>query len=668
MDTDDIKEEIRRRVDIAELIGHYVPLQRAGSRLRARCPFHQERTPSFYVDPDRGFWKCFGCGAAGDLFSFVMKMEGLTFPEAAERLAQRAGLEWRPGPEAAKSGRDRQTVLEANDAAAQFFEQGLHSPAGVEALDYLQRRGVTAESMATFRLGYAPPGWDNLLRHLAGKGHGEQLLEQAGLAKRGERGGHYDVFRHRIIFPIVDVSGRVIGFGGRALDPEDPAKYLNSPDTPVFKKGVTVYGLNLARKAITDSKRALVVEGYMDVIALVEGGFRNVVACLGTSTTEAHLRLLARYAEEIVFVYDADAAGVRAALRNAQLFDATSADAKIAVLPEGQDPDDCIRTGGPAAFQQCLDNAASFVEYQIRMAFQQHDPNDADGRLRAAREAVDILLKVRDPQRREEMLERTADWWARGDAGRAAAMARTLRLELRRRQSQMGPGRQAARPDSPRDRGFIMEGVARDAGLEDPNAVVVEQEVIGGALSDPALLAQAAGQLSAADFGVPHHRLIAERLLPRASEEGFMAADIIAELPEADGLQQLAVELRLTAKGYSEEEFAFLVAKLVEYRGARGVQVTRVVAPEADTLAGEVDEGEDFRSLEKKIQAAINEGRLANDADYERYQRLTRRFHGKGQHGFVDNQGETPLSPEPSRTQPPGNEKSPEKQPPAAGS
>jgi hypothetical protein len=195
---------------------------------------------------------------------------------------------------------------------------------------------------------------------------------------------------------------------------------------------------------------------------------------------------------------------------------------------------------------------------------------------------------------------------------------------------------------------------------------VVEQEVISGALSDAALLAQAAEQLTAVDFCAPQHRLIAERLLPRASEEGFIAADIIAELPEEDGLQQLAVELRLTAKGYSEEEFAPLVAKLVEYRGARGMQVTRVVTPEADTLEGDAEDGEDFRSLERKIQAAINEGRLANDADYERYQRLARRFHGKGQHGFVDNQGETPLSPESSsRTQPPGNEKSPEEQPPA---
>ncbi len=559
MDQDDIKEEIRRRVDIAELVGHYVTLQRAGSRLRARCPFHQERTPSFYVDPDRGFWKCFGCGEGGDLFSFVMKIEGLTFPEAAERLAERAGLTWRPGPAASRGGRERQEILRANEAAMAFYQANLTAAVGRAALGYLQKRGVTDKSIHDFRLGYAPDGWDNLLRHLAGKGFGEQLLEQAGLIKRGERGGHYDVFRDRIIFPIIDVSGRVIAFGGRAMNPEDPAKYLNSPDTLVFRKGATVYGLNLARTAITERKHVLVVEGYMDVIALVEGGFPHVVACLGTATTEHHLRLLARYADEVTFVYDSDAAGMRAALRNAQLFESSSADAKIATLPAGQDPDDCVRQAGPAAFQACLDRAVTFVEYRIRAAFAQHDPSNPDGRLRAAREAVDILSQVRDRARREEMLERTADWWAHDDPARAEALAKVLRLELRRRWSQVQPGAQAATTFA-RDRGFILEDVARSASLETPNLVTAERAVLAGMLSDPALLRLAAKQLTATDFTLPECREIAQRLLVRAEDDGFSAADIIPDLPEGSTVQQLAIDLRLSAPSYTEEEFLPVIA------------------------------------------------------------------------------------------------------------
>lgn len=653
MDQDDIKEEIRRRVDIAELIGQYVPLKRAGSRLRACCPFHQERTPSFYVEPDRGFWKCFGCGEGGDLFAFVMKIDGLTFPEAAERLAQRVGLTWRPGPEAARSGRERQEILRANDAALGFYQTALASAAGQEARAYLERRGVTQQSVQDFRLGYAPEGWDNLLRHLAGKGFGEQLLEQAGLAKRGDRGGHYDVFRNRIIFPIIDVSGRVVGFGGRAMDPEDPAKYLNSPDTPVFRKGSTVYGLNLARTAITERKRALVVEGYMDVIALVEGGFPHVVACLGTATTEQHLRLLARYAEEIIFVYDADAAGMRAALRNAQLFENSSADAKIATLPEGQDPDDCVRNAGRAVFQTCLDRAVTFVEYHIRAAFAAHDPSSADGRLRAAREAVDILAKVRDQARREEMLERTADWWARDDPARAESLAKVLRLELRRRLSRAAEGPQVPGM-SPRDRGFILEGVAEASGVSAPNLVTAEQAVLGGMLSDTALLQLVAQHLTPADFTLPACHTIAEKLLARAGDEGFAATDVIAELPEEDGLQQFAIELRLSAPSYTQEEFLPVIANLAQYRGARGVRPVHVVEPEADTLQADLAGWEDFRALERKVQADINAGRLdPDDPDLARYQLLQRKFRGKGRKGFVEHAGSTPLGAEPVRGESP---------------
>lgn len=644
---DDAKEEIKRRIDIVELVSQYVPLHRAGRRFGARCPFHQEKTASFYVDPERGNWKCFGCGAYGDIFSFVMQMEGLTFPEAAERLAQRAGVEWSVSPGGERQGRERTAILKANEAAADYFRQTLSSPQGEPAREYIAKRGLSDQSVQDFRIGYAPAGWDGLLRHLGGKGYSEKLLEAAGLVKPRSSGGCYDVFRHRVIFPIIDVSGRVVGFGGRALDPEEPAKYLNSPDTVVFKKGAMVYGLNLAREAITQSKTALVVEGYIDVISLFEAGFRNVVACLGTATSELHLRLLARYAENLCFVYDGDAAGLRAALRNIAVFEASRANARIAVLPEGLDPDDCVRKLGAAAFGQVLDAAVSFPEYQVRMAFAQYDINDADGRLRAAHEAVDVLLKVQDPSWREELLNRIADWWAQADPARGEALAQVLRLEFRRRRSEkQGVTRRA---DSPRDRGGMMETVARQAGEVSPAVLRLEAQVLAAALNDVALLRQLAQRLTAQDFSDARHRAIAAAMLAQAADADLNLADLVERLQEEEGLKERAVELLVGIAEASEEDFTQCIEKLLYYRQARGLRPAfqvRSDATEAESAAEAAEDvGEDYEAWRRSVSTAIAEGKLTNDhPDYIRFFRLARKFRGAGRGGLIDHAGITPLS------------------------
>jgi len=645
---DDAKEEIKRRIDIVELVSQYVPLHRAGRRFGARCPFHQEKTASFYVDPERGSWKCFGCGAYGDIFSFVMQMEALTFPEAAERLAQRAGVQWSAGPGAERQGRERTTIFKANEAAADYFRLMLASPQGAPATDYIAKRGLSAKAVSDFGIGYAPAGWDGLLRHMAGKGFDEKLLETAGLVKPRASGGCYDVFRHRVIFPILDVSGRAVGFGGRALDPDEPAKYLNSPDTPVFKKGAMVYGLNLAREPITQAKTALVVEGYIDVISLVEAGFANVVACLGTATSEMHLRLLARYAESLCFVYDGDAAGLRAALRNIEVFEASRANARIAVLPEGLDPDDCVRKLGPAAFQKVLDDAVSFPEYQVRMAFAQYNINDADGRLRAAREAVDVLLKVQDPARREELLDRVADWWAQADPSRGEALAHVLRLEFRRRRAQQ-PGAVVRRADSPRDRGGIMETVARQAGENAPAVLRLEARVLNAALNDLDQCRNLLGQLGPQDFSDEQHRAIMEALLAQSAEEGFAPQEVTERLPEDGGLRERAVELLVGSEEVVEEEFAEAIEKIRYYRQARGMRPEYQVRGEEDTnenLADSAnDDGEDYEAWRRRVTLAITEGKLTtDDPDYIRFTRLARKFRGAGRGGFVEHSGITPFS------------------------
>jgi len=645
MAVNDPKEEIKRRLDVVEVVSQYVPLQRAGRRFSARCPFHQEKTPSFFVDPERGFWKCFGCGASGDIFSFVMQIEGLTFPEAAERLAQRAGVQWRTSAGGERVTQERQAVLQVNNAAANWFRHQLFEPVGKPGLDYLRGRGLSEEIIREFMLGYAPEGWDHLSTFLTGRGTSERLLATAGLAKpRQSGGGSYDFFRHRVMFPVVDVTNRVVAFGGRALDPEEKAKYINSPDTPVFRKGAMVYGLNLAREHIAQAKQAIVVEGYMDVIALVQAGIRNVVACLGTATTEEHLKLLGRYAESIIFVYDADAAGMRAALRNIGTFEASGVTARLAVLPPGQDPDECVRQGGPGVFRKCLAEAMSFPEYEIKMAFDQFDMSDADGRMRAAREAVTSLLKVHDRARREELLGRVAARWAQGDLSRSEQLARVLRLELGRRFSEQRGQRRGR--DSRYDRGHIAETLARSAGEVEPRVARLEAGLLTAALHEPEWARQAAAQISEEDFQDPHHRRIAAVLWPLALGESFVPAEVVDAFAEGDETRERAIELLVGDTVWTEEEFGEAIAKMAYNKSTHGLRPKYEIRPaEAEESTTLEAAGEDFEAWRRRVAAAIDSGELTpDDPDFIRFMSLGRKFQGAGQQGFVEHGGLTTFS------------------------
>jgi len=645
MADNDVKEEIRRRLDVVEVVSQYVPLQRAGRRFSARCPFHQEKTPSFFVDPERGFWKCFGCGASGDIFSFVMQIEGLTFPEAAEKLAQRAGVQWRVSAGAERAGQERRAVLQANAAAASWFRHKLFEPEGSHALEYLRGRGLTDQIIKDFMLGYAPDGWDHLATYMMGRGASERLLTAAGLVRpRNTGGGCYDFFRHRVMFPVIEVTGRVIAFGGRALDPEEKAKYINSPDTPVFRKGTTVYGLNLAREHIAHAKQVIVVEGYMDVIALAQAGIRNVVACLGTSTTEEHLKLLGRYADSIIFVYDADAAGMRAALRNIAVFESAGAAARLAVLPPGQDPDECVRSGGPDVFRQCLAEAMSFPEYEIKMAFAQYDMGDADGRMRAARSAVTSLLKVHDRARREELLDRVAARWAQGDLSRSEQLARVLRLELNRRFTAQRGQRRGR--DSRYDRGHIMETLARSAGDVEPGVVRLEEGILIAALHEPAWAREAAERLSEEDFSDPRHRRIAAVLLDRARAGAFVPAELVEAFAEDDPVRERAIELVVSDTVWTEEEFGEAVAKMEYGRSTHGLRPKYDVTPSETAEEPAIEaSGEDFEAWRRRVAAAIDSGEITpDDPDFIRFMRLGRKFQGAGQQGFVEQAGLTSFS------------------------
>jgi DNA primase len=391
---DDKLEEIRLRADISEVIGANVRLKRAGRNLVGLCPFHNEKTPSFSVNPERGFFHCFGCGAGGTVFNFVMRVEGLSFPEAVRSLAARYGVALPEREERGPAAGDRDAMLRASGTAAEFFFHVLwNTPDGSLARDYLKARGVTTETARAFMLGFAPARPAALAHALGRRG----LLEagvKAGLVRR-DGAEPYDMFRARLMFPIRDAQGRVIAFGGRVLDRRLP-KYVNSPESPLYSKGRHLYGLCEARNAIARADRAIVVEGYFDAIALWQAGFKDTVASLGTALTADQLRLLARYTRNVIACFDGDEAGRKASMRALEVFLAAGLLGRGAFIPAGFDPDTLVRERGAKAFEELVQSADLLVDYFVREQAASAG-NSVGGRARAAERVAETLRHVANP-------------------------------------------------------------------------------------------------------------------------------------------------------------------------------------------------------------------------------------------------------------------------------
>ncbi len=403
-------DAVLARTDIVELIGTRVPLRKAGKDYKACCPFHEERTPSFTVSSDKQFYHCFGCGMHGSAIGFLMEYERLGFVEAVTDLAARAGLEMpEEGRKMAPAGPDLKPVLKA---AATYFQEALRRhPTAERAHLYLKGRGITGQVAKDFQLGYAPPGWNGLLNAL-GKDFEPRLLERAGLLiARDNGGGYYDRFRDRVMFPISDAHDRIIGFGGRVLDQGEP-KYMNSPETPLFHKGHELYGLAQALAAIEKAGRVVVVEGYMDVIALAQFGVANVVATLGTATTREHLERLFRFAPEVVFCFDGDRAGREAAWRALEQALSVLRDGRqvsFLFLPEGEDPDTLIRKEGPEGFDHRLRHATELPEFFFETLGARADLGRLDGRARLVELAKPLLSKLAKGALYELMIARLGE-------------------------------------------------------------------------------------------------------------------------------------------------------------------------------------------------------------------------------------------------------------------
>jgi DNA primase len=564
-------EEVRARADIVEIVGAQVRLKRAGRNFVGLCPFHNEKTPSFSVNAERGFFHCFGCGAGGTVFDFIMRVEGLTFLEALQSLARRYGivLPEHSGPGGPPPG-ERDALALANLTAAEFFAHVLWKTAdGAPARDYLKARGITEETAHAFMLGYAPARPANLATVIGKRGMLEAAIK-AGLVKREPGRDPYDMFRARLMFPIRDAQGRVIGFGGRVLDQRLP-KYINSPESPIYSKARALYGVFEARQAIAHADRAIVVEGNIDVIALWQAGFKETVASLGTSLTVDQLRLLARYTRNIVACFDGDAAGRKASLRALEVFLGAGLLGRGVFIPSGFDPDTLVRDRGAQALNELIESSELLVDYFLR---EQAAAAGAtlSGKARAAERVAEILRMVANPFEFDLLARKAADSLGVGE-------------ELLRREARKGG---ANNMSLRRTSGAAPARPARTAARGDAVAQA-EIGLIAIALDYSEMRAEIAAQLPSIEFNDPMLGAMLEDICLSDEARATLEVRILAGLSEdqRERLSALMVgPLMVNAEG-AQRMAADFISALARRRQRREVESLRRVA--ADTSGDDAE-------------------------------------------------------------------------------
>jgi DNA primase len=520
-DPEDRKEEVRRATDVVALVQRYVPLRRSGRSFSACCPFHQERTPSFHVWPESQRWKCFSCNRSGDAFSFVMEKEGVEFPEALRMLARDAGIELeRRDPATADASRAmeraKDAAYEACEWACRWFQGNLR---GSAAADYLKGRGLTGETAKEWRLGYSPDAWDGLLVAARAAGIPESTLEAAGLVVPRKQGdGFYDRFRHRVMFPIADVRGRVVAFGARALGDEEP-KYLNSPDSGIFRKGQLLFGLDRARDEAMRTRSLAVMEGYMDVIMAHQHGVKTAVAGLGTAFTPDHASLMGRFADRVVLVYDADAAGRSAADRALGILLEADIDARVAVIPEGKDPCDLLVLRGPEPLRAALASAREVFEHLLAGTAARHELGSVGGRTAAADEMIRAVLPVPNGVKRDLMVGRIGGMFGFSEdqirrRARELAAASAPRTPAAEQEAARAPQGRAAQGQPDKSPGALDNPLGAPAGGSRRERLLLES-----ALAGKGLAARLAAEAPPETFASPSLSRIA-RAVVETSREG----------------------------------------------------------------------------------------------------------------------------------------------------
>ncbi len=401
--------QVREASDIVELISTYLTLKKAGKGFVGLCPFHTDSSPSFHVDPRSQLYYCFGCQKGGNIFNFLMEIEKMSFVEAVEFLAQKAGISLPRTAVDDRLEKEKEALYFVNRWAANYFYKNLLSPAGQQALRYVLGRGINQEMIKTFGLGYSLPDWDGLLRQAQVDSVSPEVLFKAGLVIKRTGGGYYDRFRGRFMIPIVDLYKKVLGFGGRKIIDDDTPKYINSPETPIYQKGQILFGLYQSREAIKQADQAIFVEGYLDLIALYQFGVKNVVATSGTALTPAQAKLIRRFTENVILLYDADAAGTSAAMRGAEIFLDAGLEVKIVALPAGHDPDSFVRERGVDNFKFMLSRARSIIQFKIEMLAKKLDLSTTPGKSQAVNSLLESIAHIKDSIKQNLALKEVAE-------------------------------------------------------------------------------------------------------------------------------------------------------------------------------------------------------------------------------------------------------------------
>ncbi len=526
--SDDIIEEVRQKNDIVDVVSQYVKLTRKGSSYFGLCPFHNEKTPSFSVTPGKQMYYCFGCGAGGNVFNFIMEYENYTFGEALKHLADRAGVELPQieySKEVREKAQERAELLEINKQAAQYFYYQLRTEKGAQGYQYLTGRGLSEETMRKFGLGYSDKFGGGLYQFLKSKGYGDDRLRESGLFNVDERHGMYDKFWNRVIFPIMDVNNRVIGFGGRVMGDGKP-KYLNSPETKIFDKSRNLYGLNVART--TRRKYLILCEGYMDVISMHQAGFTNAVASLGTALTSGHASLLKRYTQEVLLLYDSDEAGVRAALRAIPILREAGVNSRVVNLRPHKDPDEFIKNLGAEAFEERLEQASDSFMFRVSIAESEFPMEEPQGQNRFFERCAEMLLELKDELERNLYIEAIVKKY-RGQYGISVE-------DLRKRVNTLAlKGTPAERRIQPKK---SQEGAPKKK--KDSASDQAQKLMLTWIVTYPKIFDKVAQYLTPEDFVVPLYREVAQMLFSQREEGEVNPARLLNSFTDSEEQREVA--------------------------------------------------------------------------------------------------------------------------------
>ncbi len=526
--SDDIIEEVRQKNDIVDVVSQYVKLTRKGSSYFGLCPFHNEKTPSFSVTPGKQMYYCFGCGAGGNVFNFIMEYENYTFGEALKYLADRAGVELPQieySKEVREKAQERAELLEINKQAAQYFYYQLRTEKGAQGYQYLTGRGLSEETMRKFGLGYSDKFGGGLYQFLKSKGYGDDRLRESGLFNVDERHGMYDKFWNRVIFPIMDVNNRVIGFGGRVMGDGKP-KYLNSPETKIFDKSRNLYGLNVART--TRRKYLILCEGYMDVISMHQAGFTNAVASLGTALTSGHASLLKRYTQEVLLLYDSDEAGVRAALRAIPILREAGVNSRVVNLRPYKDPDEFIKNLGAEAFEERLEQASDSFMFRVSIAESEFPMEEPQGQNRFFERCAEMLLELKDELERNLYIEAIVKKY-RGQYGISVE-------DLRKRVNTLAlKGTPAERRIQPKK---SQEGAPKKK--KDSASDQAQKLMLTWIVTYPKIFDKVAQYLTPEDFVVPLYREVAQMLFSQREEGEVNPARLLNSFTDSEEQREVA--------------------------------------------------------------------------------------------------------------------------------